>query len=190
MQAELCSVSCTSPHQHHLLQWGWQCGSPYWHKVLSTWKDKYLSQFPSGLISLGHRHSRPKCKGHVKNKPGKNLPGLIPSLDTSSPPGNNTTGYSNKWQRGNSNVSSCMKVKPYSHTHTLTWSLPVESVSTDKNESLCIDAYQKNNIFGCHKKQLQITFFICPIFKTWLNLDREIEWSDPMLYLNKWKWFQ
>lgn len=66
----------------------------------------------------------------------------------------------------------------------------MESVSIYKNESLSIDPYQKNNIFGWHKKQLQITFFICPILKIWLNLDREIEWSDQMLYLNKWKRFQ
>lgn len=81
--------------------------------------DKYISQFPSGSISSRQTHSRLKRKGHVKIKLGKKLPSLSPSLDTPSTLSNNTTGYSNKPENGNSNVSSYMKVKPYTHIHTL-----------------------------------------------------------------------
>lgn len=173
--ALLCVLHFPSGHSHTSIIYCSGGGNVDLHTgtkyFLLKWTSMSLGFLPAPL-AWGITHSRLKCKGHVKTKLGKKLPSLIPSLDTSSPPGNNTTGYSNKPERGNSNVSSYMKVKPYTHINR---SLPVESVSIYKNESLCIDAYQKNNILGCHKKQLQITFFICPILKILLNLDRETE---------------
>lgn len=60
-----------------------------------------------------------------------------------------------------------------------------ESMSIYQNESLTIDTYQMDNIFGCHKKQSKTTSFFCPILRIWLSQDIYVEWSDWTLYLNK-----
>lgn len=60
-----------------------------------------------------------------------------------------------------------------------------ESMSIYQNESLTIDTYQMDNIFGCRKKQSKTTSFFCPILRIWLSQDIYVEWSDWTLYLNK-----